>query len=367
MARFFESGWNDAPGVGSGFDDLTDAGTWSDYGGSGAAIVNTFSYSGTKCLQVTFPKDGTTNGPDFRIEAPSFAPKTLLLARWLVYFSENFYFRASDIKLTIYGRDSSHQDIYLQLRGNPGGTTAKLAAHVFLGNGGGHVWESSNITIQRGTWNLFEARIRCDGQVNPIEYKANGVVATMVAASGGPDWTSALQIGTSGIGYFKLDTTYNGYNDAAVQDAAPFVLWFDEVALDDADAPEAPSPGDDTEPPAVTPETPSVPSVSTPRAFRVRPQAISCPRGEAVTIPIVGEFGSPAPALLFTLAESRNATTKLYSAAVTEQATSGFLFTLPAEQTNRAPGKYWWDVWDTETPQLRAIGSLEIQKVVRYP
>lgn len=50
MAEFFASGWNDAPGVGSGFDDLTDARTWADYGGSGAAVVNTFSYSGTKCL-----------------------------------------------------------------------------------------------------------------------------------------------------------------------------------------------------------------------------------------------------------------------------------------------------------------------------
>lgn len=366
MAAIFESGWENAPGAGSSSENLTDNGAWGEPGGQGGAIVDTFAHSGQKCLQVTLIPDGSVNGPDFRIPVPTFEPTTLLLCRWLVYFSSNYHFRTSDHKMVILARHGDTQDIYLQLRGNPGNTTAKLAAHVLIGNGGAHVWESSNITIHRGQWNLFEARIRLDGAINPIEYKANGVVATMVAVSGGPDWTSELHVGTEGLRDFKLDTTYNGFDDPAVQAAAPFVLWFDDVALDDADAPGSPEGDGDTDPPEVSPETPSSPT-STQRAFRIRAQAIIVPRGEAVTIPINVEQGSPAPAMLFTLASARNSTTKLWSTTTFDEATGGYLVTVPAAQTNLAPGKYWWDVWDTETPRLLAIGSLEIHGVVRLP
>lgn len=76
--------------------------------------------------------------------------------------------------------------------------------------------------------------------------------------------------------------------------------------------------------------------------------------------------GSPSPTLVFTLAAERNALTKVWT-GTPEAASPDYVVTVPADITNRNPCTYWWDVWDTDANRLLAIGSLEIQKVVRLP
>lgn len=101
-----------------------------------------------------------------------------------------------------------------------------------------------------------------------------------------------------------------------------------------------------------------------PRTYRV-------PRGEALTIPIPGDLtdlGSPPADVRFTLATERNSTTKVYSADATLTGSPpAYVVELDGDVTNRAPGVYWWDVWRMDTPALLALGSLEIQAVVRLP
>lgn len=101
------------------------------------------------------------------------------------------------------------------------------------------------------------------------------------------------------------------------------------------------------------------------------PRAYAVPRGEALTIPIAGDLtdlGSPPAAVRFTLATDRNCTTKVHTADAELVGSPGsYTVVLGPDVTNRAPGTYWWDVWRMDVPTLLAIGSLEIQAVVRLP
>ena len=103
----------------------------------------------------------------------------------------------------------------------------------------------------------------------------------------------------------------------------------------------------------------------------IPPSALKVVRGEPIEIELQfdEDMGSPAPTLTFTMATSRDALTKLYTAefdSVDGQPTI-YRVLLSPEVTNRALGKYWWDVWRQDIPQLLAIGSLDIQGVVRLP
>lgn len=98
----------------------------------------------------------------------------------------------------------------------------------------------------------------------------------------------------------------------------------------------------------------------------VRAQRLSVPRGQAIDISLDIQIGSPG-ALLFTLKHDRNCPTALFSTTEIEYSSPSYVVTVPSEQTNREPRTYWWDVWDTETPRLLALGSLQIQAVVRLP
>ena len=103
----------------------------------------------------------------------------------------------------------------------------------------------------------------------------------------------------------------------------------------------------------------------------IPPTALQVVRGAPLQIEIRLEEdpGSPAPTVTFTLALTRNATTKLYTADAEQDEDDHALYTilLTSEQTNRAVGRYWWDAWRMDTPQLLAIGSLDVQGVVRLP
>jgi hypothetical protein len=101
------------------------------------------------------------------------------------------------------------------------------------------------------------------------------------------------------------------------------------------------------------------------------PTTLKVVRGEPLEIELEFEtdLGSPIPALTFTLAESREASTKLYTAEVepVDGEPTIYRILLPAEETNLDRGRYWWDVWRLDIPQLVALGSLDVQAVVRLP
>jgi hypothetical protein len=190
-----------------------------------------------------------------------------------------------------------------------------------------------------------------------------------------------MAVGMDGFSYAKLDTTYNdGASITELMDE-----YVDGFAIDDAariggDVPAEGSPGDGSPgegSPGDGEESPGDGDSSSGSgsstvyirsgAGMPRPSIVKVPRGEPIDIPLALDLGSPAPALLFTLAAKRNDPTKLVSIVPVVGSPTGYSVPVTAEHTNREPGIYWWDVWDTETPRLLAIGSLEINRVVRLP
>jgi hypothetical protein len=100
-------------------------------------------------------------------------------------------------------------------------------------------------------------------------------------------------------------------------------------------------------------------------------------RGAKIEIPFAFDEhpGSPSPILRFTLAESRDASTKLLELDVEHVDADPLTYhvCLGPDVTNRDLGTYWWDIWrldigdDDENDQPLAQGSLKIQGVVRLP
>jgi hypothetical protein len=102
----------------------------------------------------------------------------------------------------------------------------------------------------------------------------------------------------------------------------------------------------------------------------IAPTHLKVIRGEPCEIDIqLGDIGSPAPTVTFTLAEERNSSDKLHTADFEDQGGSPHTYrlTLSPDDTNIDPGTYYWDAWRMDTPQLVGIGTLTIQGVVRLP
>lgn len=79
--------------------------------------------------------------------------------------------------------------------------------------------------------------------------------------------------------------------------------------------------------------------------------------------------GSPI-GLAFTLARTRNACDKLYSAVPTlNSGADSVAIIVPADELDLKPGRYWWDIWRTDPDQeeVLAIGYLDIKAAVRTP
>jgi hypothetical protein len=98
---------------------------------------------------------------------------------------------------------------------------------------------------------------------------------------------------------------------------------------------------------------------------------IKVPRGEPreIELHLEEDPGSPAPTLTFTLAVARDSATKLYTTTVDHEIgdPQTYRFYLSPTETNRAIGRYWWDVWRLDINQLMAIGSIDIEAGVRLP
>lgn len=102
------------------------------------------------------------------------------------------------------------------------------------------------------------------------------------------------------------------------------------------------------------------------------PKACHVPRGEPIEFELTfdpADVGSPSPTLTFTLSARRNTTTKLHTMNVEALPEDPLTYRILLDPTltDREPGIYWWDVWRLDIPQLVAIGSLEVQGVVRLP
>jgi hypothetical protein len=228
----FSTGWENAPSTGCSFENLTDNVTFAnDYGPASSCdvpiveVVDDEQHSGAKSLRVNMLPDFGTNGPDFRIGHGFGSNLQLVYLRWYQKFSDNYFFRQSDHKMVIWGPMDGGQHFYFQLRGNPGNTTARVVLHVIPVDG---LWESTNTTITRGVWHLFEARMQY-GSNGSLELRMDGAPVTLVESSTSGTDLSNFDPG-EGMGYVKWDTTYNGYDDPAVQAATPFWTWIDDFA-----------------------------------------------------------------------------------------------------------------------------------------
>jgi hypothetical protein len=94
-------------------------------------------------------------------------------------------------------------------------------------------------------------------------------------------------------------------------------------------------------------------------------------RGQTLEIPFVYDEsqGSPAPTLTFTLAESRNNSTKLLTQDVehVEGDPLTYRVLLTADDTDLEPGTYYWDLWRAAEGQPLAAGTITVRAVVRLP
>jgi hypothetical protein len=166
-----------------------------------------------------------------------FSPEaTDIYFRWYMKWSPNFRFQA-DHKIIITGDETVPQDIYINTRPNAGSNTVgQFTIHAITQQNRvpyGGFWHSNNVQITRGVWHLIEAHLRMSspaGATNALfEMRFNGVPVTWDNPSGnGP---MAFVTGSNNLNYFKWDTTFNDYNNAAVQAVTPFYEWIDKFMV----------------------------------------------------------------------------------------------------------------------------------------
>lgn len=174
-----------------------------------------------------------TQGPDFRLPYQLVSnPNNItsdVYCRFYVRWSENYYWRQADSKTIIWGGyhgGNFHQEYYFQTRGLPGNRTAKVVLYNVNINGSGDdgFVRATNVTISPGVWYRWEwwahyasgtdgfVKARIDGTDLTWTYEAgNGAALT---------WDPNAHDNSAfvGVNYLKLDGTYNGYDDTAVQD-----------------------------------------------------------------------------------------------------------------------------------------------------
>jgi hypothetical protein len=242
-ANLFSTGWDNAPSTGCSFNNLTDNTVFAnDYGPASscsapaiAEVVTAEFVSAPNSLRINMLSGFGTNGPDFRIGPYPFPPSVgPVYIRWREKFSSNYYFNTADHKMVIWGDAITAQDYYYQLRGNPGNTTARITVHYISGGGLFEVLSGPGSAVSRNVWHTFEARIvyGVNGSLQ-LRYDGSPVTLTQIGASG----INLANFNNSGhlFQYAKLDTTYNGYDNPAVQAATPFYLWYDDFGAGTSD------------------------------------------------------------------------------------------------------------------------------------
>jgi hypothetical protein len=258
----FQDGWDS--GVGTGCDDtkITDNRAWTDFGPSStcsnppvAEVVNDEHFEGSSSLRVNFKPDGTANGPDFRIVKTFGTNINQIYARWYIKYSNNWIFASADHKVAIFGvGDQETQDIYYNVRGNNGGgPNGRVVIYLTRTDS---VYSDPSVTMTPGVWHLCEIHIvsgsnglveaKLDGRLLNLQYEAGNMVNVRNTNTG------------SGLGYLKLDTTYNAYSYPSSRGLS-MSTWYDSVAASTSDwlggtpgggAPTGPAPGSPPVPPS---------------------------------------------------------------------------------------------------------------------
>ena len=251
----FSNGWQNRTDLGAGsIDTLLDrtatttrANAFDDFGPGFEAnqpynriaeIVNTTGANGqpTRALQVNFEPDGTQNGPDFRI-GNTFGNRQEVWGRALVKYSdddpattdvnERWVWAGADHKIAILGDGATFsQDVYFNVRGAGDGGNGFIAVHVLPIDG---LYEVPDSTMLIGQWNLLEWHIKC-GAGGAVEVKLRGQMLTLVDRTGRNPNPRNINPCRGGIGYVKLDTTYNLYRYPSSL-GKRMKTWFDNVAI----------------------------------------------------------------------------------------------------------------------------------------
>lgn len=231
----FTDGWDRGVGTGCDFAKLTDNSAWNDYGPGStcsgnppvAQIVTDEKFDGTSSLRVNFTPDGSGNGPDFRIVKYFGSNRSEIYARWYVKWSNNWVFASGDHKVAIFGAgNQGTQDVYYNIRGNGNGPSGRVTIHVIPTD---VAFSDRNFVVTPGVWHLCEIHI-VSGANGRVEAKMDGRTLNLTPEAGTLS-ANALNLNTgSGVGYIKLDTTYNIYSYPSSL-GLYMNMWYDGIVV----------------------------------------------------------------------------------------------------------------------------------------
>jgi hypothetical protein len=231
----FQDAWDRAGGTGCDFAKITDSSAWDDYGPSAtcsgtphvADLVTDERVDGTSSLRINFEPDGSGNGPDFRIVKSFGSNRNEIYARWYTKWSNNWVFAGGDHKVAIFGAGSQvTQDVYYNIRGNGGGgPSGRVTIHVIPSD---TAFSDPTFNVTPGVWHLCEIHI-VSGSNGRVEAKMDGRLLNLAHEAGTSQSANNLNTG-AGVGYIKLDTTYNIYSYPSSL-GLHMNMWYDAVAV----------------------------------------------------------------------------------------------------------------------------------------
>jgi len=232
---FFQDSWDRVGGTGCDFAKLTDNSAWDDYGPSStcsdtphvADLVTDQRFDGTSSLRVNFEPDGSGNGPDYRIVKSFGSNRNEIYARWYTKWSSNWQWASGDHKVAIFGSGSQvTQDVYYNIRGNGGGgPSGRVTIHVIPSD---TAFSDPGFSVTPGVWHLCEIHI-VSGANGRVEAKMDGRLLNLQNEAGTTRNPANLNTG-AGVGYIKLDTTYNIYSFPTSL-GLHMNMWYDAVAV----------------------------------------------------------------------------------------------------------------------------------------
>jgi hypothetical protein len=202
----FSNSWETAA-LGESMASLMDNGNWDDFGPSYHSpyhIAQIVQLGAGKALQVNFLRGAGGNGPDFRIgKTFSHTPLPDVYIAWTQSWSPTWVWAGADHKLAIFGANDSDQAVYFNVRGNGNGPVGRPVIYI---TGQDTMYSDSAVEIRGGVSYRYQIHLQ-NGR--PVEAKVNDRLLNLRPEAG--SGTSPVSP-ASGIGFLKLDTTYNAYS-----------------------------------------------------------------------------------------------------------------------------------------------------------
>lgn len=211
---------------------LTDGGLWNDgWGGSNACTADIAEVVNEPegRMKVKFRPHlsggvpvADSNGPDYRVQRSFGSNLPSVYVRFEQAHSTNWVWDSADHKLAILGSGTPFsQDVYFNVRGNGRGPCGRPVIYVVHQD---TMFSDASVQICAGQKNVYELKI-VSGQ--RIEAKVNGRLLTLTREAGTATTPTASN---TGIGYIKLDTTYNRYSYPSSLGLTMFT-WYGRVAV----------------------------------------------------------------------------------------------------------------------------------------